>query len=707
MGTPSSNAQIHWDDQQQPVSSQFDDVYFSRDNGLEETRYVFIDNNQLTDRWNMPSSNKLFTIGETGFGTGLNFLVTWQLWRQCSPRSIDGTPRRLHYISAEKHPLHPVDLEKALSLWPQLSKLSGHLMEHYPPQPGTGVKRILFDHGNVALTLYLGDASEGFRQFGPCDTSGTPITNRTDLAPQTQIDAWFLDGFAPAKNPTMWQPDLFEAISRLSREGTTFATFTAAGMVRRGLQSVGFECSKVRGYGRKRDMLRGTFVAPAETLKTATSNVTTNKDITEKRIAAQTRQRWHLRSASATPQTALVIGAGLAGSQIAHALAKRNVQVTVLERHNLPATEASGNRQGAVYARLSPHPDPLSQFNLEAQIFADHFYKITDSYAQCGERCGILHLAQNEKQQTYYRQLAEKFRESPSFCKWLTKTEAAEIAGIAIHHDGLYVASTGWLRPANLCKHLLEHDNIRVHYNSAVDTLVQNGDLSWSARSEDGSSLANADIAVIANAYAARRFEQTAYLPLKSIRGQVTHVDTDTQKCLSAITTLKTVLCGEGYISPLDNGTFCLGATFNLNATQTALCSADQQTNFRNLENLLAMNLDTSEAPLAGRTAFRTTTPDYFPIAGPIPVSQAMHKIFAALRHNAQATIHSAGEYYPGLYTLLGLGSRGLAYGPLTAELLASDICSESLPINRQLALMLHPARFLIRDLIRNKATTL
>ncbi len=217
--------------QPQPYSIIFDDVYYSSDNGLLETDYVFLQGNHLRQRWQALSSSH-FTIIETGFGTGLNFLCAAQMWLNHAPKNAS-----LHFISTEKYPLTLQEISAALQAWPALNEVSKPFLAQYKALSYTAQ---LFDN-RVQLTLLIGDATAG-------------ITNL-----DTTADAWFLDGFSPAKNPEMWQPALFAQMARLSTSDTTFATFTSAGKVRRGLQEAGFRVNKQAGFGKKREMLTGSF----------------------------------------------------------------------------------------------------------------------------------------------------------------------------------------------------------------------------------------------------------------------------------------------------------------------------------------------------------------------------------------------------------------------------------------------------------------
>lgn len=224
-----------------PYSIEFNDIYFSTDDGLDETNYVFIEQNQLKARFQSLSQPR-FSIIETGFGTGLNFLVASQLWLQLAP--VDA---QLHFSSIEKYPLCSSDLSRAYALWPQFTAVSAELLQQYKTLQ-SGTNHFSIAGGRIQLSLQVDDIALALPQL------------------TQKADAWFLDGFAPAKNAEMWAADVFAHIARLSHIGTTFATFTSAGLVRRGLQEIGFEVEKRVGFGKKREMLCGTFAGQSACL---------------------------------------------------------------------------------------------------------------------------------------------------------------------------------------------------------------------------------------------------------------------------------------------------------------------------------------------------------------------------------------------------------------------------------------------------------
>lgn len=224
-------AQLIWQESG-PVSSQFDDIYYSKVSGLEESKKVFIEQSQLAKRW-LHSDH--CTIVETGFGTGLNFLLVWQLWRKLVSRQ---EKKSLHFISIEKYPLAHTDLALAFSQWPELAAYSQRFNHCYSTlRPGENYFE--FDQKQVCVTLHIGDISDALPLLGE------------------PVDVWFLDGFAPNKNPQMWSGDLFDTMGKLTRQGGSFATFSAASAVRRGLVRAGFNVEKVPGFAGKREMMRG------------------------------------------------------------------------------------------------------------------------------------------------------------------------------------------------------------------------------------------------------------------------------------------------------------------------------------------------------------------------------------------------------------------------------------------------------------------
>lgn len=672
-------ARITWDENGQPISNQFDDVYFSKNSGIDETRFVFLKHNDLPERWKDLPPGAVFTIAETGFGTGLNFLAAWQAWRDHAPANAT-----LHFISVEKFPLSRDDLARALSLWPELNDLASALLRQYPPVDAAGFHRLNF--GSVQLTLIYDDALAGFSQLLPIVQPGPNVAvQECGFGPYSGkglVDAWFLDGFAPAKNPDLWTPELFQLLARLSRPGATFATFTAAGIVRRGLLAEGFQVNKVPGYGTKREMLHG-MIADTQAAKP---------------VEGKHDFSWHLVETKGTPpKHVAVIGAGMAGCHTAWALAQKGVQVTLIEQAE-PGAGASGNPMGVLYSRLSHTTGRLSDFNLTAYLYACRFYHQEGFFQSVGDSCGVLQLPENPEHETQLRQIAELMLQSPEIARWLEPEEASNIAGVPLSKGALYLPQAGWLSPPQLCRALANHPNIRLLTGTRVQEIRQSTN-GWELLGDTDEVISACEAAVIACAYSSSQFAQSMHLPLKKIRGQVSLAP-----ATQTSATLKTVLCGEGYIAPAVDGQHCMGASFVLRTEETEPSWQEHEGNLHNVAELSpALNGLVVEDLHQARVSFRCTTPDYLPITGPLADADTMAERFARLRQNAKANVDQPGGYYPGLFINVGHGSRGLAYTPLCAELLACLITAQPLPLPREQILSLHPARFLIRDLGRNR----
>lgn len=667
---PMPRAALTWTESGTPGSAEFGDIYYSRDDGLAESRFVFLAGNDLPARWG-GHPRPAFVVAETGFGTGLNFLLTWQAWaRAAGPRPA------LHFVSVEQFPLRREELARALAPWTELADYSGQLLESYP-EPIPGVHRLVLAGGAITLDLWWAEAGEALANMRE---RGLPL-----------VDAWYLDGFAPARNAAMWAPALLQNLGGLSRPGATLATFTAAGAVRRALQAAGFAMRKAPGFGRKRERLLGTLdQAPPRPAPTASP--------------------WDLPGRfESPPRSALVIGAGLAGCATAAALARRGVAVQLLERNAL-ADGASGNRQGVLYTRLSRRHSALADFALASFLFASRGYRALFEAGDLeagtdGELCGSFHQqADNRELQdmSELEDMAERLAALPELARVLDAGTASALLGVRQHAAGYWFPTSGWIWPAAACRAWARREGVTLREHCGPLSLARHGD-QWLALAADGKALASADCAVIACAGDSTAFTGLDWLPLQAIRGQTSALPSG-----PPFEQLRAVLCHEGYIAPAAGAEgHCIGATFNLGDGETRPRPADHR---HNLDTLAAAVPDWSGAlaalapeSLPGRVGFRCATPDYLPIAGPVPDLPSLVERFAGLRQNARRDIAHYGAFMPGLYLNTGHGSRGLTSAPLAAELVASQACGEPLPLPRDLSRALAPARFPIRDLGRNR----
>lgn len=654
-------AHIQWTDGS-PVSTEFDDVYFSKASGIDETRYVFLEQNKLAQRWQQLNSNT-FTIAETGFGTGLNFLCAWQLWQASSKPH-----QTLHFVSVEKFPLDHDSLHQALQQWPKLKNCSEALLSVYPPLVSgwhrIDLPKLSEESGNLCLHLFFGDVDEWLSNM------------------EGQIDAWFLDGFAPSKNPEMWSPHLFRTMARLSHGQTTAATFTAAGLVKRGLNGMGFVTKKVKGFGKKREMLTAHYiqsqgpVAPEWTIE----------------------KPWNVYSQPKKLGHAIIVGAGIAGCSSAYSLAKRGWQVTLIDKEASIAQGASGNAQGVLYAKLSTDMNIQSEFYLSGYLYSLQLLKHTMPEKTDWNDCGVLQLAFNEKERRRQQQFCED-SQLEEVIEWVNAKLASKIANTQLEQGGLFFKGGAWVHPAAWCQALLNHKNISVINEHKVCQLEKKTD-KWQVQIESiqnpASETLDGDIVILCSAHETQLFEQLQFLPTQPIAGQVSQI-------ANVDSGLKTALCGDSYVTPTYKQNLNFGATYRLKSSNTEVTAEDHQFNLEKLKKNFPSILQESPKEIEGRTSVRCSTPDYIPIAGPICESQSFIKQFANLKKNKNWRFFEKAPYMEGLYLNIGHGSRGLSSAPLCSEMLAAHINGEILPMCKRHKEILNPNRFLVIQATKNK----
>jgi tRNA 5-methylaminomethyl-2-thiouridine biosynthesis bifunctional protein len=619
---------------------------------------VCLGGNALRRRWTGLGPGDRFVVGETGFGTGLNFACAWQLWNEVAPHDA-----RLSYLTVEQFPLAAADIGRTLGLWPELARYRDAILGRWGDF-APGWHRLAFDGGRVLLTLVVGDVRKALP--------------RVDAA----VDAWFLDGFAPARNPEMWGTEVMAEVARLSRRGATCATYTVAGEVRRGLEAAGFAVNKAPGFGRKREMLRGELVRPPP---------------------GRWRAPWFARPTAISDRRAVVIGAGLAGTATAASLAARGWSVDLVERHGAIAAEASGNPQGMLYARLSPHGTALSELiGAGLQYSCRLLPTLGLEQGRDFDPCGVLQLAYNDDEVRRQARAAE-LGWPRALLHPLDHAEAGARAGIALPAGGLLFPQAGWANPPALCRALATHPAIRIALGREALQLQRSSD-GWSV--VDGTGLiATAPVAVIAGAGASAAFAATAHLPLRLIRGQLSFVP-----ATPVSRSLRAVVCGDGHVAPAHAGQHTLGATHRFHDLSTTLTAAEHRENLDKLARLAPAlyaavgGKRLEPAALPGRAALRCAAPDYLPIVGPVVDAAAFAAAYAPLARDASLELDAPSPWLEGLYINTAHGSRGLVTCPLSGEMLAAYLEDEPAPLPTVVMDATHPSRFPLRRLIRTNA---
>ncbi|MAZ76361.1 MAG: bifunctional tRNA (5-methylaminomethyl-2-thiouridine)(34)-methyltransferase MnmD/FAD-dependent 5-carboxymethylaminomethyl-2-thiouridine(34) oxidoreductase MnmC [Micavibrio sp.] len=548
-----------------PRSDQFDDIYFSAQDGLAETRHVFMQGNGLPDFW---QDKPTFTIAETGFGTGLNFLCAWKEFVETADPS-----QRLDFVSFEKFPLSVAEVHNALKPWAEeLGEYTQKLIESYPIRIG-GFHRIVFDD-RVALTLIFGDVNEYIPEL------------------EAKVDCWFLDGFTPAKNPDMWSETLFQNMARLSAQNSRFATFTAAGDVKRGLQAAGFSVSKTDGFGRKRDMLVGSYEGGEKEVR------------------------------SSRPKKVAVIGGGLAGTACAYTLKQYGFVPVIYEASSSLASGASGNAVGLFNTRFAALRDTESEFFNSAYAQIIRTAKQADAIDY--HVTGTLHLVNNETKEQRYDKMFKNWHWHEDHIQLLSKEQASEVAGVELDHRALYLIDAGALCPAKLCEFYAR--GIDVHLNHKVESLTD----------------IEADAYVLANAFGAKDLtdqflSEVDGLPVYNVRGQVSIVDSSER-----LKHLKANICYGGYVSTSASGQQVVGSTFKKWINHTDVLDEDDQENIKYLKDSISALSKEMMNIKGARAGMRLSSQDHFPIVGKVPELDNVYSSVAFGSHGIVGSIAAA-----------------------------------------------------------------
>lgn len=670
-----SNARLQWRDDGMPYAIDYKDVYFSCDDAAGESVHVFLDGNRLRERWQSLRSGYRFAIAELGFGSGLNFMQAIHLWQEISPPDC-----RLHYCAFELHPLTISDMRRIHAQWPECESISKSLLEQYADHTA-GCHRLRIGD-NVILDLYYGDATE--------------LLQSSSTFSHCAIDCWFLDGFNPALNESLWQPQLLVRIAELSKPGTTLSSYSVAGQVRRGLSAAGFQVEKKPGFGRKRHMLSATLPGIASGFHIDLASRLTRKD-----------KPWlPPPSANTVPGHAMIVGAGLAGCSTARSLAERGWRVTVLEARAHSAAGASGTPQMALRCRIFRHIDSVTEFFTQAFLFANREFTRMQSSLDIGwQQCGVIQLhsalnrgkpfATSELEQVYASQVIAE----------ASPIEMNKLAAIELAESGWWLPLGGWLNPSALCAAYLNHPAITLFNNTTVLALEHKESGKWSAHTNNLQQTSlGSDVIVIANGGAARELALCNYLPLQEVRGQVTRITATT---LSR--RLGAVVNGARTVFPVDDmGAHTLAASYRVASTDLCGSNSDDEENLRSASANFKYAAVLGGAMVGNRVAMRCNSDDRLPVIGQLARQDTVFTALAELGRNARhqfhaETLNAESLYYPGLYVTLAHGSNGLATCPLGAELLASLIANENLPCTGMIAETLNPMRFLLRELKRQR----
>lgn len=670
-----------------PCAPEFGDVYHPAGGALPQARHVFLAGNGLPTRW---AGRARFVVLETGFGLGNNFLATWDAWRADARRC-----ERLVFVSIEKHPLSREDLARAHAGSP-LADLAAALRAAWPPAT-PNLHPLPFEDGRVQLLLGFGDLEA--------------------LLPQlvASVDAFYLDGFAPARNPAMWSPPLLRGLGRLAAPEATAATWSAARVVRDGLAAAGFTVESAPGIGGKRDITVARF-AP-------------------RHRSAPPPGGW--ADAPGGPREALIVGAGLAGSAAAWALARTGWRARVLDRAAAPAAAASGNPAGLFHGTLHADDGPHARLHRAAALAAARtLAPWLASGRVAGEARGLLRL-ESRLDAARARELLAAQALPADYVDWLDAPAARAASGLDLPSGGWWFGGGGWVAPSALARAMLEDAGAEFQAAQAVEHVRRVGGR-WQALDARGAVLAEAPVLVLANGEAAARLLATVQagspagvegqagtrpepamppaagmlpsdveapseagaptgsrppLPLRPVRGQLSSL-----AVAPDLPAPRVPVAGGGYVLPPLDGRLLFGATQQHDDPDATLREADHRHNLALLARLAGADAAAAAAwaarPWGGRVGWRAVTPDRLPVVGaavdPLALARAPHADRARL-------VPRLRDGDGGLYVFAGLGSRGLTWAALGAQALASWIAGTPCPVEADLRDALDPARFALR----------
>ena len=546
-------------------SRDFGDIYFSTSGGREESEAVYLAGNGLIERF---SEAENFVIGELGFGTTLNFALTAELWKKHSRHG--GT---LFYLAFERAPVPPRFIEDTLQSQGIEQTTISEILSELPPAV-EGLHVIDLPNFRVRLLLNYGDALEKVGQM------------------RGRVDAWFLDGFSPSKNPVLWSETVLRAVTELSGPGTTLGTYSVARSIREQLQRLGWNLQKVSGPRGKRQVLRGVF----------------DRALSKEPVAP--------------PRRVAVIGGGLAGCSVIDTLRRRGAEVTLFERRAGIALGASGNFKGVVLPYPSKIREPRNLFYAAGFL---SLLRVLKLFGQTPE--GLIFSPIRDAQGNFF-EMYSQFQFPQEFAQVVEADEASELAGVRISSKQLYFPHGGAISFPTLCANLAEGVSISERRITADNF----------EREVEGF-----DAVVICTGYESDLLPTLILNKLQPLQGSVGFIR-GTEVSLQ----LRLPICTKGYVLPAQQGYHFVGSTYEKGIVAEIVPEASENS-LREICGRV-LGTDTSAAPIKNsRASVRATTLDRFPIVGRIPAeySRISQPSFLSVGHGSRGGVSAflSAEY--------------------------------------------------------------
>ena len=609
---------------------------------------LFLAGNGLPHRW---QGRAQFVILETGFGSADNFLATWDAWRSDPQRCA-----RLSFIAVDLHLLSRADLTAAHtnSPWSDLARQ----LEHAWPPHTPNLHRLSFDNGAVELLLAVGNVQYWLPEL------------------VAEVDAFYLDGGGHSSDSQVWGERIFKALGRHAAPGAALAARSANQDAVASLRTAGFQ------------------VQP-----------TVISDITLARYVPRFSPRHAVGRSPARPaskQRALIVGAGLAGCAAAWALAERGWCSTLFERHAAIATEASGNPAGLFHGTFNAPDSVHSRFNRAAALAARVAVQMAiDAHNVDGRITGLLRLESLQDLAAMQAQL-DRLGLPADYLQALSAEAATTMSGLALSTPAWNYPGGGWVHPAGLARSFIERAGARARLRMGVDvqTIRRVAD-SWQLLDAHENVIDQSTTLVLANAGNAMRLLGTRAWPMRPVRGQISLLPASMAP--HGLAACRVPITGAGYLlaieeSPVGALGIMFGATSQPDDLDAAVRIDDHVANLAQLQQLTGTMLDIDPAALQGRTGWRWSTPDRLPIIGAVPE-------LPLLRGDATARSRWDQPRFvprePGLFVFTALGSRGITWSALGAQVLASGITGTPVSLEASLLDAIDPARFISRGVRR------
>ncbi|WP_169999772.1 bifunctional tRNA (5-methylaminomethyl-2-thiouridine)(34)-methyltransferase MnmD/FAD-dependent 5-carboxymethylaminomethyl-2-thiouridine(34) oxidoreductase MnmC [Campylobacter sp. RM9328] len=609
-------------------NEEFNDIYFNTSDPLGESKYVFA--SAIDEIFEDQNS---FIVAELGFGAGLNFLTLCNKFKN--------TDKKLHFVSIEMTPISPNDLQEIYKKLNAFKLLSKKLISLYPPII-SGIHRIEFSP-NITLDLCFGEAKE--------------ILPELDF----EADVWFMDGFAPSKNSSMWDEEIFKEVARLSKIEAVIKTYSCAKIVRENFIKSGFELTLLKGYGKKRQMSHAVLKHKTQSSvnpwfqRAKTTNLSKNSH-------------------------AIIVGAGIAGLATAYELSKNGIRVTLMEKENSVATNGSGNISGALIPLITKPEVNLGRMHLNAFLQAVRFYKNTLSKQEINFT-GCIEYAYDELLKRRYES-----RFSDDSKGIFDYDESAKPYPALLIKDGAHVC------PIKACKKLAKEFEVLLSHKYLSHKHLKNGKISIKFKHDKKTKSIKADFLIFAAGSESTEIFGDKDITISSVRGQVTHIE----KILNNTMPLSAL----GYICPAKNNIQIIGATYARGDIDPNPRADDDNENLNKLSDFIDIK---NTRIISQKVGFRSYSADRFPIIGALHDEEYYKSVYKDLFWTKHKANNALPKYEQNVFVNFAHGSRGLGTAILGAKLIGDLVLNRPLCIEKSLFNDLHPARFLVRKLKRAK----